>query len=235
MSIPHLRADHVSLELPWKVRFAIPPFEFTRVLDDASFHVSGGEIVGLIGTNGAGKTTLLRSLAGIFRPSSGGILRSPGTSVGLMAINMGYMMHLTGAENALQQCMMSGLTKAESLERVERLGDISGLSDRVHKPLFTYSAGMIARLAYGAAECAGHNIQLVDEIFGVGDETFQAMLRARLSENAKAGKGCVIVSHDMELMKSLATRVVTMHAGRTIESSTSVSDAIDRHIRASAT
>lgn len=214
---PFLKADNVSLDLPWKLRFSWKPFRFTRVLHNISLTIESGEIVGLVGANGAGKSSLMRCLAGIYKPNEGTIISTPGSTAGLMAINMGYMPHLTGYENALLQLMMRGFAAKEAKERLAPLAEISGLRDQLERPFFTYSAGMKARLAFGSAQLADFSFQLIDEIFGVGDHDFQKSLRAQLERNAADGKGIVLVAHDDELIHSLSSRVVAMEKGRIVD------------------
>jgi len=184
-----------------------------QALDRVSLTFEHGDRIALIGHNGAGKTTLLRVLAGIFEPLVGTI-SIEGKVTPMFDISLGIDPECTGYENIIIRGLYLGLSKAETLERVDEVAAFTELGEFLELPVRTYSAGMQARLAFAMATCIEPEILLLDEGIGAGDAAFWEKANERLDAFvAKAGI-LVLASHSLELVRRLCTTAVLMERGR---------------------
>jgi len=182
------------------------------VLKDISLTVNRGETIGLIGRNGSGKSTLLRMIAGIYRPDAGKI-DVRGRVAALIELGAGFHPDFTGRENIMINGIIMGLTKAEVAERFERIIAFAEIGDFVDAPIRTYSSGMFTRLAFSVAIHVDPDVLLIDEVLGVGDEAFQQKCIAAIRERIEARAATtVIVSHDLEQIAKLCSKVVVIDA-----------------------
>ena len=140
-------------------------------INDVSFNVYHGETLGVIGRNGAGKSSLLRVLAGIVNPDKGKVVNY-GVTASLLSLQVGFVNHLTGRENAILSGMMLGLTKSEVKNRIDDIREYSDLGEFFDQPVKSYSSGMRARLGFSIAIYVDPDIILLDEVLGVGDMEF---------------------------------------------------------------
>ena len=143
--------------------------DIVRAVDDVSFSVEKGKILGIVGRNGSGKTTLLRSIAGIFRPDEGWI-DTKGNRVSLMAIGIGFNPNNTGRENILKSGMLLGCSLDYVKEHMEEIIEFSELGDFIERPVRTYSSGMYSKLSFAVTAILDTDIMLVDEVLSVGEE-----------------------------------------------------------------
>lgn len=185
-------------------------------LRDVSFKLYAGETLGIIGGNGAGKSTLLRLLAGIIEPDKGWIWRHPGTVASLLALNVGFRPELNGRENALLSGMLLGMKLADINNKLEQIRVFSDLGDFFEEPVGAYSTGMRARLGFAVAIHADPDILLIDEVLGVGDESFKLKSQKAMREKIKANKTVVLVSHSMEAILELSDRVLWLKDGQSL-------------------
>jgi len=140
-------------------------------LDDISFEVKKGEILGIIGLNGSGKSTLLRIVAGIYKPNSGSV-EVNGKMSQLMQLGAGFQDELDGKENIMINGMLLGIPKSEIKHKVDQILEYAEITKFSHMKLKHYSTGMRARLAFSIAMQVNPDILLVDEIQSVGDKNF---------------------------------------------------------------
>ncbi len=183
-------------------------------LKDISFDLFQGDSLGVVGKNGAGKSTLLRLLANVMSPDRGTISIKPKLRCSLLSLQLGFLGHLTGRENAILSGMFLGLKKKDIESRMDEIIAFSELADFINQPLSTYSSGMRARLGFAVAFQVDPDVLLVDEISGVGDAAFQeksfGMMRERLqSKNSTI----VYVSHSASSVRSLCNRAVWIEEG----------------------
>jgi lipopolysaccharide transport system ATP-binding protein len=184
-------------------------------LDDVSFQVKPGRIVGVVGFNGAGKSTLLRLVAGVGRPTKGKI-ELQGRIGAILELGVGFHPELTGRENIFVSGVSSGLTRREVEERFDSIVAFSELQTFLNNPLRTYSSGMHLRLAFAVASHIEAEVLLIDEVLAVGDLAFQKKCIDRLLRFKESGCTGLIVSHAPDLVTTLCDEAIWLDKGRLI-------------------
>jgi lipopolysaccharide transport system ATP-binding protein len=187
-------------------------------LRDVSFSLEQGQVLGIIGHNGAGKSTLLRLLCGLGRPTSGGILRK-GYVSGLLELGSGLHFDMTGRENILTAGILNGLTKSQVLAQQDEIIAFAELEEFIDQPVRSYSTGMFLRLAFSTAIHFDPDILMIDEVLAVGDSRFQQKCMDRLSTFRKSKKTLVLVSHNMDQVRSLCDEALVLEEGRVVTQS----------------
>lgn len=185
-------------------------------LKDVSFTLNDGDAVGLIGHNGAGKSTLLRTMAGIYPPSSGKVVRQGKTST-VFEIGAGLDAELSGYDNIIHLGMMMGLNYSEAKALTPDIEEFTELGDFLQLPIRTYSSGMTMRLMFAVATAVIPEILLLDEMFSTGDAGFQEKSQARIRKIIDSAKIFVFASHDMNLIQKNCNRIFSLEHGRLIE------------------
>ena len=183
------------------------------VFGGINFSIGAGERVAVIGRNGSGKSTLLRVMARIFAPSAGSVEWAPGVSVSMLSLGLGFRPDLTGRDNALLSCMLLGLSRKEaraSVKHVEAFCEIGAFFD---EPVYTYSAGMRARLGFGSALMNRSQVILIDETLSVGDTFFRDKAREALQEKLTEERAVVLVTHAAQQARHLCGRAVLLEGG----------------------
>ena len=183
-------------------------------ITDVSFDVYPGETIGVIGRNGSGKTTLLKAIAGIIEPDRGTITRGD-INLSMLSLQVGFLLHLSGRENAILSGMLLGLDRKTAESQVPKITEFAGLGDHFDEPLATYSAGMRARLGFSTAFYSAADVLLIDEILGVGDQRFFAKSTAAIKELIKSNRTVILASHNLTTIKELCDRVVWIDDGKT--------------------
>jgi len=176
-------------------------------LNDVSFDVYHGETLGVVGRNGAGKSSLLRILAGIVSPDKGRVVNH-GVTASLLSLQVGFLNHLTGRENAVLSGMMLGLSKDQVLKKIDDIREYSDIGDFFDQPVNSYSSGMRARLGFSVAIYINPDVILLDEVLGVGDIEFREKSSETIKSIIKSDKTVVLVSHNGSVIKRLCDRVV---------------------------
>ena len=182
-------------------------------LDDVSFHVKKGEVVGLIGSNGAGKSTLLKIVSGVMKPTSGKVAVS-GTVAPMIELGAGFDMELTARENIYLNGAILGYSKDFINEKFEEIVEFSELRDFIDVPIKNFSSGMTAKLAFSIATIVDPEILIVDEILSVGDIKFQEKSRAKMMSMINGGTTVLYVSHSLDSIKELSNKVVWLEHGK---------------------
>ena len=184
-------------------------------LDDVDLTVRAGETVGLIGFNGSGKSTLLKTVSGVLFPDSGRVLLR-GRVAGLIEVGAGFHPDLSGRENVFLNGAILGMSRAQLEERFDDIVAFSEIEEFIDTEVKYYSSGMFLRLAFSVAVHTDPDIFLVDEILSVGDEPFQKKCLERIRELQAAGRTMIVVSHELEMLERLCTRIVVLRKGRTV-------------------
>lgn len=189
--------------------------DFTA-LKGVSFDVKKGEVMGIIGHNGAGKSTLLKAISGIYKPTSGTVLRR-GNVVPMLELGSGFDFELTGRENIFLNGAILGYSEDFLKEKSEEILEFSELGQFIDFPLRTYSSGMLARLAFSVATVVQPEILIVDEILSVGDEDFQTKSRRRMTELMSGGTTVLFVSHSIAQIEEICDRVLWLEHGEIVD------------------
>jgi lipopolysaccharide transport system ATP-binding protein len=182
-------------------------------LDNVSFQVKQGEVLGIIGRNGAGKSTLLKILSQVTSPTSGEI-KIKGRIASLLEVGTGFHPELTGRENVFLNGAILGMTKAEIRRKFDEIVAFSGVEEFIDTPVKRYSSGMYVRLAFAVAAHLEPEILIVDEVLAVGDAEFQKKCLGKMQDVATGGRTILFVSHNMAAVTKLCDRSVLMDAGR---------------------
>ena len=187
-----------------------------NALDDISFEVKKGDVLGIIGHNGAGKSTLLKLLSRITAPTSGSI-KYNGKISGLLEIGTGFHPELTGRENVYLSGAILGMTKSEISKKFDQIVDFAGLKDFIDTPVKRYSSGMYVRLAFSVASHLDSEILIMDEVLAVGDATFQEKCINKMSSlSTDTGRTILYVSHNMNTIKKLCNRCIVLDHGKIV-------------------
>lgn len=182
-------------------------------LSDVNLEIESGERVGLVGHNGAGKTTMLRTLAGIYRPTTG-TASIDGNVVSLININLGIDPEATGTENIYLRASMMGMSKREVDQQFDEIAKFTGLGDFLDMPLRTYSSGMQLRLAFAISTSISPQILIMDEWLSTGDKEFRERADARLSDIVSKTRILILASHSRGLLEKNCSRVIWLEHGR---------------------
>ncbi len=191
-------------------------YEEFLALDDVSFSVRHGETCGIIGPNGSGKSTLLKLMAKIIYPTSGEVIIN-GPLSALLELGAGFHPDLTGRENIYINAAILGMKKRDVDRKLNDIIEFSGLERFIDTPVKNYSSGMYMRLGFSVAVNVNPDILLVDEVLAVGDQAFQAKCYKVIYDFMKMGKTIIIVSHDLDTISDLCSKVIFLRDGKIID------------------
>lgn len=184
-------------------------------LKDINFTVDRGEVLAIVGHNGAGKSTLLKILSRVLPPTNG-VVKVRGNVAPMLELGAGFNPELSGKENILLFGVLLGnSTKSMESKSVE-IAEWAGLTEQINLPLRTYSSGMVARLAFAIATFQKSDVLIIDEILGVGDAEFQKKSRIRILDLINQGETTILVTHDLDAVEELATKVLWLDHGRQV-------------------
>ena len=184
-------------------------------LNDVSFDVCKGEILGIIGKNGSGKSTILKIITNVLTPTSGECIVK-GKIAALLELGAGFNMEYTGIENIYLNGQMIGFSKEEMDKKLQDIIDFADIGEHIFQPVKTYSSGMFARLAFSVAISVDPDILIVDEALSVGDVFFQNQCYRRFEEFRDKGKTILFVTHDMGSVIRYCNRCVLLNAGKKV-------------------
>ncbi len=187
-------------------------FDEFYALNDVSLDIMPGDFYGLIGLNGSGKSTLLKTIAGVYKPSSGKVTVR-GTIAPLIELGAGFDLDLTARENIYLNGTVLGYTPKYIASRFDEIVDFSELKDFLDVPLKNFSSGMVARLAFAVATITKPDILIADEILSVGDFLFQQKCEKRMAELMSGGTTVILVSHSIEQIERMCNKVAWLDHG----------------------
>ena len=191
------------------------PTEFWA-LDDLTFNVKKGEVVGLIGSNGAGKSTLLKVVSGVMKPTKGKV-EVRGIISPMIELGAGFDLELTARETIYLNGAILGYSKEFLEEKFDDIVKFSELEEFLDVPVKNFSSGMTAKLAFSIATVVNPEILIVDEILSVGDIKFQEKSKGKMLEMIKGGTTVLYVSHSLESIKDLCDKVIWIEHGKLIK------------------
>ena len=185
-----------------------------RALDDVSFTVEQGEVMGVVGTNGSGKSTLLKIIAGALTPTDGRMdVRRE--DVQLLTLGTGFDPELTGRENLFLNGALIGRSKRFLQEHYDSIVEFAELSDFMDQPVKNYSSGMVSRLGFAiAAAGEAPEILILDEVLSVGDIFFRKKSEARVRELIHGGSTVLIVSHSPGVIRENCSKAMWLDHGK---------------------
>lgn len=218
VSIKYITGDFKSIGLKeyvvrrLKGNYTVKEFWANR---NITFSLNEGDMLGIIGTNGAGKSTLLKAVSGIMRPSEGSIIRH-GTIAALLELGSGFDGDLTVKENAYLRGAMLGYTRKFMDETYKQIIDFAELKKFEDRPFKQLSSGMKSRLAFSIASLVKPDILILDEVLSVGDGAFRKKSEAKMKEIINSGATTILVSHSLNQVRSMCSKILWLHNGRQI-------------------
>lgn len=190
-------------------------YEMFWALQDVSFDVEKGDVVGIIGRNGAGKSTILKIISGLFKPTEGTVVTN-GRVVPMLELGSGFDPELTGRENIFLNGAILGYSEEFLNEQYDKILEFSELEEFIDRPIKTYSSGMMMRLAFSVATIVKPEILIVDEILAVGDDAFQKKSHAKMMELMHGGATVLYVSHNLMQIRELCNKVIWLDHGKVV-------------------
>lgn len=181
-------------------------------LNDVSFEVHQGEIIGIIGRNGAGKSTLLKVLSRITAPTKGRV-EIRGRVSSLLEVGTGFHPELTGRENIFLNGAILGMSRGEIERKFDAIVAFAEIERFLDTPVKRYSSGMHVRLAFAVAAHLEPEILIVDEVLAVGDAEFQKKCLGKMGEVAGCGRTVLFVSHHVGAVRKLCSRAILLRNG----------------------
>ena len=186
--------------------------EYFSALNNISFDIKPGEVIGLIGSNGAGKSTLLKVVSGVMKPTTGKVIVNGAISP-MIELGAGFDQELTARENIYLNGAVLGYSKKFINEKFNEIVEFSELKDFLDVPVKNFSSGMTAKLAFSIATVVNPEILIVDEILSVGDIKFQEKSKNKMMEMINGGTTVLYVSHSLESIMELCNRVIWLDHG----------------------
>ena len=181
-------------------------------LNDVSFQIEKGDILGIVGFNGAGKSTMLKILAGVLKPTNGKVVVN-GSVAPLIEVGAGFDPELTAKENIFLNGAILGHSRKFLHQHFDEIIDFAELRTFVNVPVKNFSSGMYARLGFAIATVVKPDILIVDEVLSVGDYRFQEKCEKRIQEMINGGTTIIIVSHDINMIERLCNKVLWLDHG----------------------
>ncbi len=203
-------------------------YEYFNALEAVNLAIDEGDVVGIVGSNGAGKSTLLKILSRITYPTKGKIIIN-GSLSSLLEVGVGFHPELTGRDNIYLNGAIHGMTKKEIDKNFDSIVEFSGLESFLDTQVKQYSSGMYVRLAFSISAHLDTNILLLDEVLGVGDLEFKKKSFQKITEKLNEGRTIIMVSHQLEVLRSLCVKGVFLDKGKIIATG-SMDDVIEKYL-----
>ena len=206
------KGGHQLAQVWSRLRGAEPTQVYTA-LKDISFEVMPGQSLGLVGVNGAGKSTLLKLISGVVKPTSGTLERR-GRIGALLELGAGFHPEYTGRDNIFLASALMGLTREETLERIDGILSFADIGAHIDQPIKHYSSGMVVRLGFAVATSVVPDVLITDEVLAVGDESFQKKCIGWMERFLDQGGTLLLCSHSMYHIEKLCQRAAWIDHGQ---------------------
>lgn len=193
----------------------VPTNNYIWALDDVSFDLEEGKVLGIVGRNGAGKSTLLKILSRVTEPTRGTVMVR-GRVGSLLEVGTGFHPELTGRENIYMNGAILGMKRAEIERKFDEIVAFSEVEQFIDTPVKRYSSGMYLRLAFAVAAHLEPEILVVDEVLAVGDAEFQKKCLGKMGDVAQQGRTVLFVSHNMSAILRLTSEAIVLNQGKLI-------------------
>src|SRR5690242_17741656 len=217
-----------AIAAPFRRESAATPDAYIWALDDVSFEIKHGQVVGVIGHNGSGKSTLLKLLSRITKPTRG-YAEIDGRVGALLEVGTGFHAELTGRENIYLNGAILGMRKAEIDRKFDEIVAFAEVEKFIDTPVKRYSSGMYVRLAFGVAAHLETEVLLVDEVLAVGDAQFQKKCFDKMQEIGTQGRTILFVSHNMSAVRSICEQALIIEKGRVVAQG-EIDETVDRYL-----
>jgi ABC-2 type transport system ATP-binding protein len=185
-------------------------------LDDISFELERGDMLGIIGSNGAGKSTLLKVLSGVMKPTHGKITVN-GNIAALLELASGFDGDLTVKENTYLRGAMLGYTRAFMDSIYDEIIEYAELGEFQEWYFSQLSSGMKSRLAFAIACMVNPEVLILDEVLSVGDGAFRQKSETTMRNILQSGVTTLFVSHSLEQIRTLCNKVLWIEHGKQID------------------
>ena len=222
IKVKHLTKVYKIFQKPaYRIKEALNPFHkrYSKdfyALNDVSFEVKKGGILGIIGRNGAGKSTLLKILSGVITPTEGSI-EVNGKVAALLELGAGFNPELTGIKNIYLNGAIMGYTKDQVDEKIDEIITFADIGEFIYQPVKMYSSGMFARLAFSVNAIINPEILIVDEALAVGDMHFQIKCMDKMHDMMNNGTTILFVSHDINAVRRFCTHCLWLNEGTVMD------------------
>lgn len=184
-------------------------------LKDVSFRVQRGDRVGILGLNGAGKSTLLKVIAGVYKPTSGTVVKR-GKVIPLLELGAGFEKDYTGRENIFLYGSFLGYSKEFIKSKFDEIVSFAELEKFIDVPVTNYSSGMRARLGFSIATVVEPEILILDEVLSVGDAKFKKKSEQKIRSMMKDDVTVLFVSHNASQVKSICNKAIILDHGQLV-------------------
>lgn len=214
-----------------KVENLTKKFKKITAVDNISFEVNSGEIVGLLGENGAGKTTTLRMLATMLKPTAGNaaiddynIIDNPDKireKIGILfGGDVALYDRLTGRENMIYFAKLNGLNDLEANQAVNKIANELEMNEYIDYPVGKYSRGMKQKVSLARSIIHQPDVMLFDEPSTGLDVLSSKLIHDFILKCKKDNKAIVFSSHNMYETEKLCDRIIIIHKSKVVASGT---------------
>ena len=212
-----LSNDRINTLKEFMIKLVTKKIKFDEfwALQNVSFQIEQGDVLGIIGKNGAGKSTLLKVISGIMKPTKGRAVVH-GNIVPMLELGSGFDFELSGKENIFLNGAILGYSEEFLNEKYDEIVAFSELGDFINVPLRNYSSGMVMRLAFSIATVVNPEVLIVDEILAVGDAQFQEKSKNKMLEMMSGGTTVLFVSHMLPQIREMCNKVVWLEHGQVV-------------------
>lgn len=213
----NLSSDRISTLKEFVIKLVTKKIKFNEfwALQNVSFEIEQGDVLGIIGKNGAGKSTLLKVISGIMKPTKGKTIVK-GNIVPMLELGSGFDFELSGRENIYLNGAILGYSEEFLNKKYNEIVEFSELGDFINVPLRNYSSGMVMRLAFSIATVVNPEVLIVDEILAVGDAQFQEKSKNKMLEMMSGGTTVLFVSHTLSQIREMCNKVLWLEHGQVV-------------------